>query len=122
MDVLAAVALRIALVMYCVAVPGWAFLSHVGFSSRSWIDYLIAGAAAGSAITSLTVTLLLLAGVYTRPVAVVLLLAAAVWLRRPSRPSPQPSVSERLRPAPSVSPVDRAVLSAVAVFLVVYLA
>ena len=31
-------------------------------------------------------------------------------------------MSERLRPAPSVSPVDRAVLSAVAVFLVVYLA
>ena len=80
MDVAAGLALRAALLVYCVAAPGWAVLRGAGFSSQSWMDYVLAGAAAGAAVTTSTVTLLLLAGLYTRPILVILLLVPPLYL------------------------------------------
>jgi hypothetical protein len=119
MDVAAGVALRALLLIYCVAAPGWAFLRWVGFASRSWIDYAIAGAAAGAALTSVTVTVLLLLGVYTRPLAIVLLLVPAISLAWPRRAAEKWIGSDAA--APAVSPIDRALFCAVAAFLAIYL-
>jgi hypothetical protein len=127
MDLVLSLALRAGLLLYCLLVPGWALLRAAGFSSTSASDRLLACLAAGAASTSLTVTTLLLVGLYYRPVAIVVLLvplAYLIWSRGRSRSAP--AVDDARRAAASDPPrrldaIDRAVVTAAAGFLIVYL-
>ena len=125
MDLALPLALRAGLLTYCLLVPGWAMLRAAGFVAASRLDWLLACLAAGAASTSLTVTTLLLAGLYFRPVAILVLalpLAYLVWsyakVRPESRVSPIADAALRVWPP---DPVDRAVIVAAAGFLIVYL-
>ena len=127
MDLALSLALRTGLLLYCLLVPGWALLRAAGFSSRSKLDQLLACLSAGAASTSLTVTTLLLAGLYYRPVAICLLLvplAYLVWTRARPRATadpgnwPEGATMDRDWP---LDAIDRAVAAAAAGFLIVYL-
>jgi len=80
MELVLPLALRVGLLLYCFIVPGWALLGAAGFTSASKLDRILACLAAGAATTSLTVTTLLLAGVYFRVVTIVLLIAPLAYL------------------------------------------
>ena len=80
MELLLALALRVGLLLYAVIVPGFAVLRAAGFASRSKLDWLLAVLTAGAAATSLTVTTLLLVGIYYRPLLIVLLLLPLGYL------------------------------------------
>ena len=99
MDLVLPLALRVGLLLYCLIVPGWALLRAAGFSSASALDRLLACLTAGAASTSLTVTTLLLVGLYFRSVAIVVLLAPLgylVWSYARSGGGPSP---ERCAPS-----------------------
>ena len=127
MDLVLPLALRVGLLLYCLIVPGWALLRAAGFSSASALDRLLACLTAGAASTSLTVTTLLLVGLYFRSVAIVVLLAPLGYLvwsyarsgaaRVPSAPPQAPSIDTPRR----LDAIDRAVVVAAAGFLLVYL-
>jgi hypothetical protein len=126
MDLILGLALRAGLLVYCFVVPGAAILRAVGFVTRSHLDYVLACLAAGAAATSLTVTTLLLAGLYYRPVAATLLivpLAYLAWTSTRARPI-RASLTTPPGPAEGRADhlyIDRAVIVAAAAFLAVYL-
>lgn len=121
MDLIFGLALRAGLLVYCFVVPGWALLRWAGFRTASHVDRALACVAAGAAATSLTVTTLLLAGLYYRPLLICYLAAPAAYLiwsrKRVVAPRPQAPVTFTT----SLEPIDRAVLVACAGFLAVYL-
>ena len=129
MELVLPLALRVGLLLYCFIVPGWALLGAAGFTSASKLDRILACLAAGAATTSLTVTTLLLAGVYFRVVTIVLLHRAA-RVPRLARPRPavarstqRSAVSSQHFPVGQQWPgaIDRAVVIAATGFLLVYL-
>jgi len=128
MELVLPLALRVGLLLYCFIVPGWALLGAAGFTSASKLDRILACLAAGAATTSLTVTTLLLAGVYFRVVTIVLLiapLAYLVWRARTGGGAgmQQSAVSSQHFPVGQQWPgaIDRAVVIAATGFLLVYL-
>ncbi len=133
MDLVFALALRAGLLVYCLVVPGWAVLRAVRFETASKLDRSLACLAAGAAATSLTVTTLLLVGLYFRPAALLLLLtplAFLVWSYARPRPVVLPSATQELSSPPvalgrepegAIDPIDRAVIVAAAGFLAIYL-
>ena len=127
MDLVLSLALRAGLLLYCLFIPGWALLRAAGFSSTSKLDRLLACLSAGAASTSLTVTTLLLVGLYYRPVAIFLLLvplAYLVWSHARSQPTPEAGNSRHAGKTDRgwrLDAVDRAVVVAAAGFLLVYL-
>jgi hypothetical protein len=122
MDLALALALRVGLLVYCLVIPGWALLRAAGFASVGKLDRLIACLAAGAAVTSLTVTTLLLVGIYYRPLLVLILLTPAAylfWSRHSVRAIERSAVVPPTdRP---FDPIDRAVIVAALGFLAVYL-
>jgi hypothetical protein len=124
-DLVFSIALRAGLLLYCLIVPGWALLRVAGFSSVSKLDRILACVSAGAAATSLTVTTLLLVGLYYRPLTIILLLVPLAYLLWSYRtPAPIDSVNSdepHALPARPIDQVDRAVLVAAAGFLAVYL-
>lgn len=126
MDLVLPLALRAGLLLYCLFIPGWALLRAAGFSSASKLDRLLACVSAGAACTSLTVTVLLLVGLYYRPVAIVLLLAPLAYLALTHARSQSTFAEASARHVvatdrPRLDAVDRAVIVAAAGFLLVYL-
>lgn len=128
MDLVLALAFRVGLLLYAVVVPGLAVLRLAGFASASKLERVLACLAAGAAATSLTVTTLLLAGIYYRPLLVALLLLPLgflVWDRVRSRhqagASRIPSSDAPRDTAAAIDAIDRAVIVAAAAFLAVYL-
>lgn len=125
MELALSLAPRAALLLYCLFVPGWAVLRAAGFASTARHDWLLACLSAGAASTSFTVTVLLLAGLYYRPLTILLLLvplAYLVWSR--ARPRPVLSDVSGIGTADvdvRVDAIDRAVIVAAVGFLVVYL-
>ncbi len=126
MDLVFSIALRAGLLLYCLVVPGWALLRVAGFSSASKLDRMLACVSAGAAATSLTVTTLLLVGLYYRPVTIILLLVPLgylLWSSRTSSPATGTEKSHQggVQHTWRLDHVDRAVLVAAAGFLTVYL-
>ena len=122
MDLVLALAFRAGLLVYCLVVPGWAVLRWTGFRSASAIDKALACFAAGAAATSLTVTTLLLVGLYVRPLVMLLLVAPAAYLVWSARRASAAAPRVESRPSgTAINPIDRAVFIACAGFLAVYL-
>ena len=119
MDILIALLFRLAVLCGYVVVPGWAALRLAGFRSRSRADMLLAGLALGAAYTAEAVTVLLLLHAYTRVTILLALivpvLAVAVPRRLPDAPG-EPALVSAARDS-----IDRAVLTASAAFICVYL-
>jgi hypothetical protein len=124
-DLVFSIALRAGLLLYCLIVPGWALLRVARFASASKLDRILACVSAGAAATSLTVTTLLLAGLYYRPLAIILLLVPLGYLvwssRRPAAISSAITDRPDGQRAWHIDHVDRAVLVASTGFLAVYL-
>jgi len=120
MHTLLDISLRAALLCAYVVVPGWAALRLLGFRSASRSDVLLACFALGSAYTSQAVTLLLQLHIYTRVTAVAVLAAPIVAV---ALKGGRHSTIDRSLPsvAHARDGIDRAVLAAAAVFLLVYL-
>jgi hypothetical protein len=126
MELLLALALRVGLLLYAVIVPGFAVLRAAGFASRSKLDWLLAVLTAGAAATSLTVTTLLLVGIYYRPLLIVLLLLPLGYLASSAmRPRTVAGLTGGAEAPPYVQTgsdaIDRAVIVAAIAFLAVYL-
>ena len=122
MDVILPLAFRLLLLVCTVAVSGWAILRAVAFRSSSWQDRVLAGLVAGMAAAGLAVTLLLLAGIYTRPVTILALAVPVSYIVWSYVRAPRPSTAALRTVAPELEPIDRAVIAAAACYLVIYFA
>ena len=119
-DVLLTIGFQAAVLLAAVVIPGWALCRLVGFRSRSWSDVTLVVLVLGAAYTSQMVTLLLLAHVYLRATAVIAILAPlaalVLWRRRVAAGEMPDAVA-----VPPRNAIDRAVLAAAALFILVYL-
>ena len=113
-------AARLAVLSYCLVVPGRALVRWLGVQTASRIDALLIVITLSLSSVSAAVTLLLVAHLYYRPVLVVLLLCPAAFLVLSRHDRPRDSA---MAAAPRIQRdnVELAILAAVALFLCVYL-
>ena len=112
-------AVRLAILSYCLVIPGRALVRWLGVQTTSRIDAILIVVILSLSSVSAAVTLLLFANLYFRVVLVVLLLCPAVFLiwsrlRQPRLPPPAAA------PAIHRGNAERAVLAVVGIFLCVY--